>query len=82
MKGEKHRLVIDFRSADDMLDWFEDLRDIRIGAFPDTATIFKMDALDLKSITHGKTYIVKRQGDRPETMRVVVKRTTKTERTV
>ena len=65
-----------------MLDWFEDLRDVRIGAFPVTATIFKMDALDMTAITHGKTYIVKRKGDRPDTQRVVVKRTTKTERTV
>jgi hypothetical protein len=78
----RHRLVIDFNNADDMLDWFEELRDVRIGGFPVSATIFKMDALDLRSITHGKTYIVKRKGDRADHQRLVIKKVTKTERAV
>lgn len=82
MKQKLARLVIDFKTKEDMVEWFEDVQDPAIGGFPTGAGIYHLDALDKFSITQANTFVVKRIGGRPEQMRMVLRKVTIEERAI
>jgi hypothetical protein len=70
MKGDRVRLMLDFKNLDDMKAWFALI--VRDGNLPKKYAIFRTDGLDFlkRGIPPGRCYIVKSAGDRPEAMRV------------
>ena len=64
-KDMKRRLLVDFPDEDKMKQFLVELR--AAGIVPGDATIFKADGIDeVKGVTWGRTYILRRKGDRGE----------------
>jgi len=61
---KKARLCLDFPNIEALKEWFLSAQETN--TIPAQATIYKTDNFDTSSVTPGKTYIVRKEGDRPE----------------
>ena len=64
------RLAIDFAGPEEMLSWLEGAR--AVGDLPIDAAVFSKDALD-DVVSSNNTFIVRREGERPDEFRLTVK---------
>lgn len=79
MSANTVNLVIEFQNTEKLAEFVEDLRDHDV--FPTRkVAVYQYDGLDHVSPTN--SYILKREGDRPEEFRLTVTTETKETRTV
>jgi hypothetical protein len=72
-KSTRKRLAIDFESKEKLAEFVASLRCHSL--LPADAAVYQCDALDVKKdmgVTTGNTYVVRREGSRPDSMRLKV----------
>lgn len=75
MNQEKVRLAIDFDSKEELAEWVESLRAGHV--LPQDVAVYKIDRYDLtytRGVTPNNTFLVQRQGSKPEERRLVVEK--------